>query len=104
MTEALGDDTITLVERIRGKHGQYSDGTRTVLPGCSVQPGGSAEGDQGLTTSSVWTLYCPHIIPENTEQMIEFRDHELQVDGKLQTWYEAGAPMYVTGTLKEWEA
>ncbi len=104
MTTPLGDDTIVLVDQIRLKHGEFIDGPSITIEGCSVQPAGSAEGDQGLTTSSTWTLFSPVILPEDTEQMVRWAGHELQVDGKLQTWYEAGVPMYSTGTLKECEA
>lgn len=62
MGEALGGQTVTVVEQVRGQHNRQVDGATTTWPGCSVQPQGDGAG---VLTSGrdqetrQWRLFAP---------------------------------------------
>ena len=107
MTAPLGAATVHLVERLRRKHGEYGGGAVVTYTGCSVQPQGSTEDDNGLTTEARWVLWAPGgDFPTATKNVVRWNGLDLQIDGELQTWFDdlTGVALYVTGRLKRWQA
>ena len=100
----LGNQTVRVIERVRGKRGVMTERPGAEFPGCSVQPVGSVEGVP-LERYDRWVLYAPPGFPESTENvlLVDGIGPRLHVDGDLQTWFDDdGVAEYVTGYLERW--
>lgn len=59
---SLGGQTVTVITRVRGRHNEYRDGTRTAWRGCSVQaqPDSVQEfTDREQRTEARYRLFAP---------------------------------------------
>ncbi|ORL90893.1 hypothetical protein A5N78_06520 [Prescottella equi] len=100
----LGNQTVRVIERVRGKRGVMTERPGAVWPGCSVQPVDSAEGVP-LERHTRWVLYAPPGFPESSENVlaVDGIGDRLHVDGDLQTWFDGeGVAEYVWGYLERW--
>ncbi|ORM14110.1 hypothetical protein [Prescottella equi] len=100
----LGNQTVRVIERVRGKRGVMTERPGAVWPGCSVQPVDSAEGVP-LERRTRWVLYAPPGFPESSENVlaVDGIGDRLHVDGDLQTWFDdEGVAEYVWGYLERW--
>ena len=103
--DELGNQTVKVVDRVRGKRGVMTEVATAEYPGCSVQPASSTEGVP-LERSEQWILFAPPGFPESTENVlaVDGIGERLHVDGDLQTWFdEDGVADHVWGTLVEWK-
>jgi hypothetical protein len=103
--DELGNQTVSVFERVRGKRGVMTEQqVGQPRPGCSVQPVGSEEGVP-LERSTRWVLYAPAGFPESSENILEVDGigDRFHVDGDLQTWFDdEGVAEYVWGYLERW--
>ncbi|NKS17766.1 hypothetical protein GS490_15720 [Rhodococcus hoagii] len=100
----LGNQTVRVIERVRGKRGVMTEQPAAVWPGCSVQPVDSTEGVP-LERHTRWVLYAPPGFPEASENIVAVDGigDRLHVDGDLQTWFDdEGVAEYVWGYLERW--
>ncbi|USC16223.1 hypothetical protein [Rhodococcus sp. 11-3] len=101
----LGNQTIRVTVRERGKRGVMTERPGGEYPGCSVQPESSTEGVP-LERHDRWVLYAPPGFPKSTENVLDVDGigPRLHVDGELQTWFDDdGVPDHVWGYLERWE-
>ncbi|MDV2474233.1 hypothetical protein F8M49_00320 [Rhodococcus zopfii] len=100
----LGNQTVRVIVRERGKRGVMTEQPGGEFPGCSVQPVSSTEGVP-LERNDRWVLFAPPGFPESTENVLDVDGigPRLHVDGDLQTWFDdEGVAEYVTGFLERW--
>ncbi|MBP2208167.1 hypothetical protein JOJ86_005893 [Rhodococcus percolatus] len=104
--DELGNQTVRVIERVRGKRGVMTEQPGAEYPGCSVQPVNSIEGVP-IERHTRWALFAPPGFPESTENVLDIDGigPRLHVDGDLQTWFDDdGSPDHVQGYLKKWES
>lgn len=104
--DELGNQTVRVIERVRGKRGVMTEQTTVEYPGCSVQPVDSVEGVP-LERHERWVLYAPPGFPESTENILDVDGigPRLHVAGNLQAWFDDdGTPDHVWGYLERWES
>lgn len=102
--DELGNQTVRVIERVRGKRGVMSEQPGAEYPGCSVQPVDSVEGVP-IERHTRWVLFAPPGFPESTENVlaVDGIGPRLHVDGDLQTWYDDdGIADHVWGYLERW--
>lgn len=81
----LGGQTVTVIERVRGQHGKYDDGTRTVYPGCSLQPDRSVSESQRENRSETqqrWLLFGPPGLRANAADVCVVEPGPVDADGQ----------------------
>lgn len=104
-------ETITVVDPVwvddRGTPvADYGPGaTRTVVPGCSVQPGASSEDLAGRTHVTVrWTVYAPPGTVVAADSAVEYEGRRYAVDGEPARWKSpTGAVSHLVLYLIDWE-
>ena len=104
--DELGNQTVRVIERVRGKRGVMTEQPGGEFAGCSVKPVDSVEGVP-IERHTRWILFAPPGFPASTENVLDVNGigPRLHVDGDLQTWFDDdGSADHVWGYLKKWES
>lgn len=99
MARRIGAQTVTIVARAADSDGDWVDSSRTVVPGCLVQPQSSTEGQapNRAATSARFIIYGPSALAqarsshqvETTGDIVGIDPSEvvrLSVDGQPAVW------------------
>ena len=110
MLPAWANDEITIITpswvEERGKQiPDYRNGVRTVVKGCSVQPGGQTENLAGRQAVEVrFTVYAPPGVRVDAHDAVEYEGTLFQVDGGALLWKSpTGSVSHSVMNLVDWE-